>query len=448
MIAPSSRLLLLAALGPGPLAVVVALAPEWTPLYGVAVLGGVLLAAVDAALSLSRLRNIQLELPPLSRLWKDRDDEIQITLKRPGEPDNALSLELALALPQSFESPGDYQVLQLPAAASVVFPWPLTPRRRGRFFLQLAALRGLSRLGFWTLHRRIKLEAVLQVYPNILQDRKTLAGIFLNRENAGVRKHRQIGQGREFERLRDYLPGDSLRDIHWRTTAKRGRPVTKEYQIERTQEVYLIVDASRLSTRMVEAPGQGGGTENVLEHYLRAALILGMVAQRQGDLFGLSVFADRVQTFLRASGGAEHFNACREAIYQTEPRRVSPDYRELFTFLRLRLRRRALLFFLTDLEDPVLAEEFTSHIHLLSRRHLVVTAMVQPPGARPAFTGLPVTKETEIHQRLSGHLQWRDLRALERELQRQGAGFGLLPRAHMSLQLVSRYTDIKQRQLL
>jgi uncharacterized protein (DUF58 family) len=78
--------------------------------------------------------------------------------------------------------------------------------------------------------------AELRVYPNLLGERRAVASIFLRRALPGVHSARQIGKGRDFEKLRDYVPGDSFDDIHWKATAKRAHPVTKVFQIERTQE--------------------------------------------------------------------------------------------------------------------------------------------------------------------------------------------------------------------
>src|SRR5207249_6090507 len=92
--------------------------------------------------------------------------------------------------------------------------------------------------------------------PNLFSERKQLVALFLNRGTFGLHAQRQIGKGRDFEKLREYIPGDSFDEIHWKASAKRGRPVTKVFQIERTQEVYVIIDASRLSARSVESRGQ------------------------------------------------------------------------------------------------------------------------------------------------------------------------------------------------
>ena len=92
-------------------------------------------------------------------------------------------------------------------------------------------------------------QSEIRVYPNLFTERRNLAALFLHRGAFGLHAQRQVGKGREFEKLREYMPGDSFDEIHWKATAKRGRPITKVFQIERTQEVYVVIDASRLSAR-------------------------------------------------------------------------------------------------------------------------------------------------------------------------------------------------------
>ena len=92
-------------------------------------------------------------------------------------------------------------------------------------------------------------QSEIRVYPNLLSERKSLAALFLNRGAFGVHAQRQVGKGRDFEKFREYVPGDDYDEIHWKATARRGKPITKVFQIEKTQEVYVIVDASRLSAR-------------------------------------------------------------------------------------------------------------------------------------------------------------------------------------------------------
>ena len=196
--------------------------------------------------------------------------------------------------------------------------------------------------------------------------------------DAGLRLRRQIGKGREFDNLRQYMPGDSFEDIHWKATARRAYPVVKLYRVEHAQEVYAVIDSSRLSAR-----------EGILESYVEAALHLALVAEKQGDRFGLVTFSDRTHRFVRARNGMDHFRLCRETIYNLRAERVSPDFREVFTTLQLQLRRRALLIFFTSLDDALLAETFEREVPLLARRHLVLVNVTGTAGMKQLFTGEP-----------------------------------------------------------
>ena len=164
--------------------------------------------------------------------------------------------------------------------------------------------------------------------------------------------------------------------------------MVKLYQVEHAQEVYVVVDSSRLSAR-----------EQILESYVDAALHLALVAERQGDRFGLVTFSDRPHRMLRARSGMDHFRLCRETIYNLQARRVSPDFREVFTSLQLNLRRRSLLVFFTSLDDPLLAETFEREVSLLARRHLVLVNVMRTAGLKPLFEG---DAPADVESRLSG----------------------------------------------
>jgi len=131
-------------------------------------------------------------------------------------------------------------------------------------------------------------------------------------------------------------------------------------------------------------------------------------------------FADRVQKFLRAKNGEHHFNACRDALYTLQPQLVTPDFDDLFAFIRLRLRRRALLLFLTSLDDPLLAESFVRGVGLICRQHLVLVNMPRPAGVRPLFADGSVASTDGLYQQLGGHLLWHNLREVEKVLRRRG----------------------------
>jgi uncharacterized protein (DUF58 family) len=173
-----------------------------------------------------------------------------------------------------------------------------------------------------------------------------------------------------------------------------------------------------------------------------------MAADRQGDLFGLLTFDDKVRSFLKAKMGKAHFNVCRDALYTLEPQSVSPDFAELFTFIGTKIRRRALLVFLTHLDDPVLADSFTQTIDLISRHHVVLVNMIKPMLAKPLFNSESVSSINDIYNELGGHMLWRRLQKIQKLLQSRGVGFAMLDNENLCTELVSQYLTLKRRQVL
>ncbi|HYG36498.1 MAG TPA: DUF58 domain-containing protein [Clostridia bacterium] len=467
MIAPRNRLLLWFAVVVLPFSLLGAVEPGALLLSGCAIGAFLLLAAVDAITARRELVGISVHLPEVVRMSKDRAVRLEIRLRN--ERQKPATLRLALALPREIQSSQEDAYVSLSRGTEWSrFNWTCCPHYRGSFRLNAVRIGINSRLGLWEFHKTLPVSCEIRVYPNLLADRRDLAALFLHRGALGMHAQRQIGKGREFEKLREYVPGDGFDEIHWKATARRGRPITKVFQIERTQEVYVVIDASRLSARRVEgtrlqATGPASATSGTinsppvtsemepsttLERFITASLLLGLAAEQQGDFFGLITFSDQVDRFLRAKNGKHHFSACRDALYQLEPKIVTPDYDEVATFIRLRLRRRALLIFLTALDDSVLAESFVRNIDLIRRQHLILVNMLPPKGVAPLFSDPSVTSVDDLYGHLGGHLLWHDLRELEKVLQRRGVRFSLLKNEHLASQLVSQYLNVKRRQML
>ena len=453
MIVPQTRLIVWSGVATVGLGMLVASGSAAAVTATVVVVSFALAVAVDAAWAFGRLDGIRATLPEIVRMSKDRESQVEIEVET--EVPGARRIRLGVVFPAGIESPCDDVIARLPAdALRFRVEWPCTPRRRGCFAVENVYMETSSPLGLWAIRGVSPTRTEVRVYPNLQREQKNMAALFLNRGMLGVHVHRQVGKGREFEKLREYIPGDSSEDIHWKATAKRGRPITKVFQIERTQEVYVVMDASRLSSRAVSMSflpeaGQPANVETTqLERFITAALVLGLVAERQGDMFGFLAFSDHVDRFVRARNGKAHYGACRDALYTLEPKRVNPDFGELCSFIRLRLRRRALLIVLTNLDDPVLAESFVQNIDVLAQHHLVLVNMLAVHGVAPLFSDPEVTLVDDLYRCLGGHIQWHELRQLGKVLQRHGVSMNLVDNEKICPHLVSQYLGVKQRQLL
>ncbi len=455
MIVPRTRLLLWTSIIVLPFALAAGLERSALAISLSAIAGFAVLAVLDAVGSLTSLRGINLMLPLLTRMSRDRPSKVELRIQN--QQQTPKTIRLSLTLPSEIHASEPDASIALPEGSEWSrCEWVCVPKKRGQFRAGPVWIEGTSPLGFWGLRRSFSSDAEIRVYPNLKKDRKDLAALFLRRGQLGIHSQRQLGRGRDFEKLREYVPGDSYEEIHWKATAKRGQPITKLFQVERTQEVYVVIDNSRLAGRTLPAaaisatralPSEPEAT-TTLERFVTAALVLGLAAEQQGDLFGLVTFSDKIGGFVRARAGKSHYNACREALYTLQPQMVTPDFDEVCTFIRLRLRRRALVLFLTALDDPVVAENFVRSVDLIRRQHVIVVNMLQPAGVRPLFQNPNVNDVDELYEQLGGHLLWNKLRQVEKILQRRGVRFSMLSDERLSAQLVSEYLAVKQRQLL
>ena len=438
-----------------PVSVLVAVIPATTGL-GIGLSVGILvLVLVDINVSRKLLAGVRVTLPAVIRLSVGRDGEMTLAIEN--NTAKVRHLKLGLAFPRELVSPSPDLTTRLPEETShSIVAWPFKALKQGLYILDNCYLETPSKMGFWSFRRTETTRSEVRVYPDLFRERKKLSGLFLNR-GIGIHALRQVGKGREFEQLREYLPGDSYEDIHWKATARRGQPITKVYQIERTQQIYVIIDGSRLSVRnsdpydsrlTASGKSEAGDYTTIMERYAAAALVMGLAADRQADEFGLLAFDDRVRKFVRAKSGKAHFDVCRDALYTLQARSVTPDFAELFTFIATKIRRRALLIVLTNLDDPVLAESFTANIDVISRRHLVLVNMLKPTGAQPLFSDPSTRSVDDIYRKLGNHLVWRHLRETEKYLRRRGIGFYLLENENLCTDIVSQYLTVKRRQVL
>ncbi len=426
------------------LAVLAGPLPELTPFWLIASGALGLVVLIDLALGLGRDDWPQVEAPAVLRLTKDRVGMLLVTFS--GLDGHGGGVRVALAVPPVFEVEDAERDVMFPEGTTrAMGTWRITPARRGRFVGLLACVARPSPWGFWELRQHTELTTEVRVMPNLLAERRAFSVLFLDRGPWGMRARRQVGRGREFEKLREYLPGDGFDEIDWKATAKRGKPVTKIFQVERTQEVYVVIDASRLSARTLLRDGK---EVTALERSITAAMVLLLAAQRQGDRFGLVVYDDRVRVFIPAGGGAGHYAACRDAVHALQPGRASPDAAEVVRSLRQRLRRRALVFILTDLSDPVVAEDFSKHLPLLARQHLVNVNQLCPPEVAPLFTGVEAGSTADVYRRLAGHLRWTEARELAQRLRPAGVAVQLLRDEPYAAELLTQYLKVKQRQAL
>lgn len=313
-----------------------------------------------------------------------------------------------------------------------------TPPARGSYrFGEVGVVSfGPRRLAAWRGTAPIAEE--VRVYPDIqaVKQYALLASRGLLHE-IGVRAARYAGAGTEFESLRDYLPGDSFRDVDWKATARRGTPVVRRYEVERSQTVVVAVDAGRLMT-----PVSGGITK--LDRAINAALLLSYLATQMGDQVGLLVFGRDVRAYLPPKRGHRQFLAILEALYSVEGKLEEPDYQGALRYLTTRLPRRALVVVFTELAGEQASERLLRTLGSLAPRHLPLMVTLRNREVEARAVCDP-TSENEVFSAAVAEDLLRDKAAALRALQARGALALDVAPERLSVATVNRYLEIKAR---
>lgn len=395
------------------------------------------LVALDIAL-LPDSRDLEVDRGTPSTLGVGDTDEGRYVVR--SQWGRALHLLLFDAMPSGRVSVtrADASLVLAPRGSGEL-PFMLEGRERGETVLGDVALRVCTPFGLVARTLRYSLNDRVVVAPSLAGVRRfRWLAVHHRLAAAGVRDARRRGEGRSFARLRDYSPGDDPRHIDWKATARRGHPITREFTIEQSQTVYVMVDAGRSMTQLA-------GDFPRFEYALSAALVLADVATRAGDRVGALVFDDRLRALVPAQRGAAALHAMRTALVPVQPSMAEPDYAAAFRALAQRQRKRALVVLITDVLEPRAARSLLAHLTRGVSRHLPVVVAIRNE-ALIAAAAIPDEGATEAIYESAAAAELLAERAMALQRMRD-AGVVVLDVAPdaMAAAVVSQYLELKAR---
>jgi len=260
------------------------------------------------------------------------------------------------------------------------------------------------------------------------------------------RRLRVRGLGREFESLREYRSGDEFRNISWTATARRSKLITRVFQVERSQTVWIVLDAGRLLREQIVSGGAALRLSK-LDYAVDAALALAQVAMHSGDRVGLLAYGRGIQQNCNSGRGALHLRSIVESLALVYPEPYEADHGRAAHALLSEQHRRSLIVWITDLAETAGTPDVVEYALQMTRRHLVLFVAVGQPDLNACAARRPESEE-EMFRYIAAIeiVQRREL--LLRRLRQQGVlAMELLPGA-LTAELLNRYLDIKDRSLI
>jgi uncharacterized protein (DUF58 family) len=296
-------------------------------------------------------------------------------------------------------------------------------------------------LGLLRRRARFAAEQTFRVYPDLSAVERYGALHVRNRLiEAGLRKMRLRGTGTEFESLREWSDGDAFRTIDWKATARRGKIMVAQHEVERSQNVMLLLDCGRLMTPRIDS-------QRKFDYAVTAALSLATIAGLASDRVGVVAFAGEILAASAPRSTRSSVAGLSELLYDLEPRFEEANYTRAFGYLRSHLHKRSLIVFLTDVIDPLAQAGLLAELGSLARRHLLVCVFMNDAAVEAALATAPSDAADAYRAGVALGLS-EERRTAAAMLTRAGAITIDVPARKLTTAIIDEYLRVKQRGLL
>ncbi len=393
-----------------------------------------------------------------SRSWSnapalDSETEIELTLENQGP----IIVECRLVddlHPALVAHPATYRLTAFPRVPATL-RYRVEPRERGDWETGWLYVRYRSPLGLAERWARAPLTQTVRVYPALRTGEEQQIFLARSRQiDLQLRQVRQRGLGRDFESLREYREGDDLRDICWTATARHGSPITRQYQTERSQPVWIVLDCGRLMRSRValtQPPLQNSGRapspHSKLDHACTTAVALAQLALYSGDRVGLLAYGQGLQQRLLPGRGASHLRQLIESLSQVHAEPGEADHLRATATLNRLQPRRSLILWVTDLAETAMRPEVIDGAVQLLRRHVLLFVAMAQPEIESIANARPKNVEQMFRAAAAQEMAGRRELLLAR-LHEQGAlTLDLNPEA-LTSSVLNQYLTVKERAMV
>ncbi|HEY2390368.1 MAG TPA: DUF58 domain-containing protein [Candidatus Angelobacter sp.] len=375
----------------------------------------------DGAVSLSNNTQVMLEVRNQSRVY--------------------VSCQLIDDVPRSMMAEPPTLEINARANDSSAASYTVRPLERGDVTLGAVYLRYQSGSHFAERWARAELKQIVRVFPDI-EDAKR-QNIYLSRARQielERRLIRQRGVGREFESLREYQPGDEFRNICWTATARRGKHVTKLFQVERSQAVWIVMDAGRLLRARV-------GELSKLDLSVNAALSLAQIALYSGDRTGLLVYGRNIQQRVGLGRGLGHMRAIMESLASVREEVAEADHLRAASVLMQLQKQRALIIWITDLADTSMTPEVIESASRILSKHLLLFTVIAQTDLNELAARTPENVD-DMYEIAAAQEMVHRRETLIGKVRNKGAMALEIAPSKLTATLVNQYLEVKERNLI
>jgi uncharacterized protein (DUF58 family) len=405
---------------------------------------GLLLALVAALIADILMLYLPTDALKATRLLPDKlsnGDENEITVYIENRYTFGISTTTIDEIPEQFQK-RDFEIhgrIGQGQTQSIIYK--LRPTKRGEytFGALLIYVRGMIGLA----ERRYSFDSrkMVPVYPSFLQMRKyELMAIHHQLVDVGIKRIRKIGHTMEFEMIKNYVQGDDYRTINWNATARKSELMVNQFQDEKSQPIYSVIDKGRL----MKLPFDG---LSLLDYSINATLALSNIAIKKDDKAGLITFADRMSTIVPADKRKAQMNLLMESLYHQKTHYLESNYEMLYSTIRTKLNQRSLIILYTNFESLSSMQRNLKYFQAIAKNHILIVVFFVNTEMKILMDKKASTLE-EIYTKTIAEKFDFEKKQIVKELQRYGISAVLTPPTGLTTEVINKYLEIKARGII
>lgn len=344
-------------------------------------------------------------------------------------------------LPHQFQKRDSQFIFKLAAGEKKSIQYMLRPVKRGEYKFGAVNAFVSSQLGLLSRRYRFSQNKMTPVYPSFIQMRKyELLAISNNLTEVGIKKIRRLGHNMEFEQIKEYVQGDDYRTINWKATARRGALMVNNYQDEKSQQVYSLIDKSRA----MQMPFNG---LSLLDYAINASLVISNIAMKKDDKAGLITFQHKIGAMLPASRRAKQMHLILETLYNQKTAYKEVDYSKLYALVRQKITQRSLLLLFTNFESLSSMHRQLPYLKKLAKSHLLVVVFFENTEIEKLLEE-PAADLQSVYKKAIAEKLAYEKSLIAKELHNHGIHSVLTAPEHLNINTINKYLELKARGLI
>ena len=397
------------------------------------------LVLADAAALYHRRKGIYAVRSVAERLSNGNDNEIFLHIEN--RYPFLVDIEVIDEIPFQFQKRDVSFREKLNPAQTKAIRYLLRPVKRGEYSFGRVNVFVTDILGFVSRRYSFGKELIVPVYPSYIEMRKYELMAVSNRlTEYGIKRIRRIGHSSEFEHIRPYMEGDDPRTVNPRATARRVELMVNNYQEEKSQQVYCLIDKGRT----MQMPFEG---MSLLDYSINASLVVSNIALMKEDKAGLITFSNKISNIVPAERRKTHIRKILETLYNQKTLYPESDFEMLYATVRQRITRRSLLILYTNFETGQAMRRQLPYMKQLTTRHLLLVVIFENTELRQITDNKPSDLEGIYRKTIAEQFAYNKI-LMTKELNRYGIHTILTRPADLTVNIINKYIEFKARGMI